>query len=232
MTTSRDIAPLMNKRLLSRLTAYAIQRADGKGYKRVTPSGGTMKGRVLIEHIEGETSIGHYLIDPDTNRTKLFAFDIDPDDGEPRERALEQDPEIWHEMLVLAQGLAQWTNRVVGTRSMVSYGGGKGVHVLCPIKGGFAAEDAVKAAEAIMHKAGFAVHSGANFWKSSSYPLLTLEVFPKQVDVDADGFGNLMRLPLGFNARYHREAYFVPRDVTALGFKDDPIETLTYGTVR
>ena len=46
------------------------------------------------------------------------------------------------------------------------------------------------------------------------------------------GFGNLMRLPLGVNSKTGREAYFIPLEAEALGHMDDPIATLTSGTIR
>lgn len=230
MTVHRAKTPaeLIGLRLLARRDAYAVHKRDG-GYSRQTVD---MNMSHLRSHITGKTDIGHYLIDPGEGITKLFAFDIDPDKGETRDKALAGDRDVWRHMILLGHGLAVASKRLCGTRSMVSYGGGKGLHVLCPFRHRVEPEEAIMAAEFILDKYGFEAARGANFWKSDMWPDFTIEVFPKQASVDEGGFGNLMRLPLGVNAATGNEGYFIPFEAEALGHMDDPIETLTSGTVR
>ena len=230
----------LGARLIARTDAYAIQTADS-GYVRKTER---VTLRQVQAHIAGDISIGHYLIDPADNATKMFAIDIDPDEPtkkqleanpdirNPRALAMAGDPKVWGEMIILAQSLCEIIERKIRCRPLVSYGGAKGLHVIAPVKQRTSALHLRKMGEAILSNRGFASHKGVNFWKSDAWPDLTLEIFPKQVEVDDDSYGNLMRLPLGVNPKTGREAYFLPQGVTMLGTPDDPEEALEFGTCR
>lgn len=243
METSQptDIAKLLGMRFLARRNAYAVQHQneDGHwGYARKTKD---MKLDLLVSHLAGDVSVGHYLINPEAweqdgvsylCHTRMFAFDIDPDKGDARDRAMENDPEIWRRMIILAHGLCQLSKRITGSLSIVSYGGAKGLHVLCPLRKKIDPVIAKEMGELILQDTGFHTFKGDNFWKSDVWPDLTVEIFPKQTHVEEGGFGNLMRLPLGVNSKTKREAYFIPQEAEALGHMDDPIATLTSGTIR
>lgn len=238
----QEAAKLLHSRLIARTDAFGLQKPDGS-YKRVTEP---MKMGHLIRHVLGEQSIGHYLIEPVSNTTKVFAFDIDADkeheDIDPetgkkrhnpaRDMALAFDPDIWTRMLSLAHGLASWARTWYDVRAMVSFGGGKGLHVICAVRKRMSAEAAGLAAQTILSDGGFEVFRGDIFWKSEAWPDLTVEVFPKQQSVEADGFGNLMRLPLGTNAKTGNMSYFIPAEVMSLGTIDDGLAVLMEGTWR
>lgn len=195
----------------------------------------------LRKHLRGEVSYGHYVVSKD-NTAKLFALDIDLDktasDNEPSPRDVwagsecEDKLRYRKQLRALGEGLAWRAHRLLGIDMAVSYSGSKGVHIY-----GFTGEiDAAEARQvALDFLATFVFRqvNGTNFWKHEyAYDNLTVEVFPKQASIGGDGFGNLMRLPLGRNAK-GGESFFL--DSTApidQMVPMDPLEALLKGTLR
>ena len=191
--------------------------------------------RDLERHVKGEVSWGHYLIDPATDTTKMFAFDIDAD-KEYRDMTDPGHPEyerLMGDMCILATGLCYGIKRISGTGlTLISYGGGKGLHVLGVVEEPTPSDEVRKMAFKVLTKFGcFEKIRGDNFWKHDTmYPEFTLEVFPKQDSVKKGSFGNLMRLPLGVNAKTGRKAFFVKGDTNME--PDDPTRALYGGSIR
>jgi hypothetical protein len=198
----------------------------------------TMKD--VDDHISGKRSWGHYLLDTDNN-TKMFAFDIDVDKPYRHIATNRADPEyydLWELVVTMASGLGSrsrwWCRDEFGLepKVMLSYGGGKGMHVLGVFDDLVPATVARAIAEGILLSFGcFKRSKGDIFWKhETDYPELELEVFPKQTEVKPGGYGNLMRMPLGINPKTGLPGHFVIPE-TALK-EDDPLATLQEGSWR
>lgn len=87
---------------------------------------------------------------------------------------------------------------------------GGGMHVLVPFGDPIPAADARKIGAEVMEAIYLRPSKGDNFWVPKSmtehWPV-EIEVFPKQ-DTN-QGFGNLIRLPLGWHSGTQRRTYFV-----------------------
>ncbi len=194
-------------------------------------------------HVEGMASYGHYLVDLD-GRCKLFAFDIDLDKSatwngqtfDPRAAwAGERSPikdRLQRELRALAEGLAYRVHDVLDVPCAVSYSGSKGVHVYA-LTGLRPATEVREAAVECLDNGAFQRHQGEAFWKHrSAFQAMTVEVFPKQTSVREDGYGNLMRMPLGRNLK-GKAACFLKLSAPSSKFvADDPEKVLAFGSIR
>lgn len=232
---SEEIGRLIGNRLIARKDVKALQTPE-KGYVRINQP---FKRRDMQEHLAGKKSWGHYLLNTD-NTTKVFAFDIDVDE-ELRHVVTGRDDhplyyQTWDHLHTVAVGLGSRTKRMagdLGVTTVLSYGGGKGLHVLGIWENPVPASESRMIAEAILGSFNcFHPHRGDIFWKHNEYyPELTIEVFPKQTEIASGGFGNLMRLPLGRNPKTGKEAFLVKPGSTFLQ-PDDPIGALREGSFR
>lgn len=117
-----------------------------------------------------------------------------------------------------------------------AYSGGKGVHVY-GFTGLIAAEDAREGAQIVLDAIGeFKPLRGEHFFRyqnedpSTGMPNLSVEVFPKQNNLDGKDLGNLMRLPLGRNLKSHDPTFFIDMKAPFTSMMPcDPEETLTVG---
>lgn len=129
-----------------------------------------------------------------------------------------------YQMRMLANMLARTIHSEFEMQTAVTYTGAKGVHVY-GFTGLMPAADVRAGAEFVMDKLGcFEPHLGNNFFKhkidpttvEDSFRCFTIEVFPKQTEVKAGGYGNLMRLPLGKNLKNPSDPTFFVDMRTAL----------------
>lgn len=100
-----------------------------------------------------------------------------------------------------------------------AYSGGKGVHVY-GFTGLMNAEEARGGAQIVLDTLGhYEASRGNNFFQDTNkdhikgFNNFSIEVFPKQSHIEADGLGNLMRLPLGRNLKSTDPTFFL--DMTA-----------------
>lgn len=237
------VAVELAKRFIARKDAKAVQHSNGSYSPARKANGELIPWTMgdLRKHLRGEVSFGHYLVSK-SNTSKLFALDIDLDKQSSK---INSSPRtVWaggesedkcryrKQLRALGEGLAWRAQRLLGIDMAVSYSGSKGVHVY-----GFTGEiEAAEARQVALDLLGtfvFKQVNGTNFWKHEYfYEDLTVEVFPKQASIGGDGFGNLMRLPLGRNAK-GGESFFL--DSTApidQMLPMDPIEALLKGTLR
>jgi len=101
--------------------------------------------------------------------------------------------------------------------TLFAYTGNKGLHVY-GLTGLCDAKDVRLGAEIVAEAAKMIPHKGQNFWKPAdtfAEPCaLTVEIFPKQTEIGEDGFGNLLRLPLGKNLKNPKHpTFFCSRSV-------------------
>lgn len=217
------------KRFIERRDVFAEQHSNGS----YTPVRRPIKLSDLHDHVEGRKSYGHYLVSTE-GRCRLFAFDIDfvkgirnpekpaewlplrwgDDEFYPREAFFDPLSPVRDTLIcqanALAEALARRTHRLLEIDVAVAYSGRKGLHVY-GFTGSEPADDVREAGERVLKSFGlFEPTRGKNFWHhADGYEAFEIEVFPKQTEVGKDGFGNLMRLPLGKHAVTHADAHFV-----------------------
>lgn len=190
----------------------------------------------IYAHLAGQKSFGHYLVSPENNKTRISALDIDADQ-ESRDRAVAGDPDVWREIIYMAEGLAFRAKRLaweakIPITVMLSYGGGKGLHVIIVHAEEVDAGAARGFGEGILGSFQcFHLHRGDIFWKHDDfYQDLTIEVFPKQTSVKKGQYGNLMRLPFGVNPKTGLKAFAVKPGGGLV--PDDPVRALQWGSLR
>lgn len=249
MSDSLDV--LLPKRFISRRDVKAVQHRDGS----YTPEREKWKMSDVKSHLSGDRSLGHYLIGEDDS-VKLFAFDIDlkkagvwmnvTEEDKLLEGGQECNPrEIWltpdHPakeyfttlLRCMAEGLAMRAHRISGGAFpiAIAYSGNKGLHVY-GFMGNVPAQEARDVAIEVLTSFNcFEPSRGNNFWVhtgDAGYAKnLEIEIFPKQGSLEGKELGNLMRLPLGVNAKSGQEAFFID---TRVGYnqlkKYDPMKAL------
>lgn len=145
------------------------------------------------------------------------------------------------QMMLLATKLASVVRGDWNLRCLVAYSGSKGVHVYAFLPEPTPASEAREAGQMIMESIGWVPKRAGNnpaggvadsynpqagprnFWVCPDldpvvgFPNFEIEVYPKQDEVRAGGFGNLMRLPLGRNYKAERDQAFIIDCRTPLG---------------
>lgn len=97
----------------------------------------------------------------------------------------------------------------------VSYSGNKGLHVYGLTGSHDAAELRTVAKEVLSSTGRYEPIRGDNFYAPIGKDLkvhntnVSIEVFPKQANLDGKDLGNLMRLPLGVNTKSGKRAHFI-----------------------
>lgn len=119
-------------------------------------------------------------------------------------------------------------------KCLVAYSGSKGVHVYAFFDEPTPAAEAREGAQILLRELGWKPKS-KNFWVPENmdpvlgYPNFEIEVYPKQDEVKADRYGNLMRLPLGKNLKSDKDkAFFIDfaNSPAAEMRPADPLESL------
>jgi len=100
----------------------------------------------------------------------------------------------------------------LGLPTLTAYSGNKGIHVY-GFTGLMEAKLVREAALLVLYALGCEPVKGDIFWKFPTRlgewnDLLTIELFPKQDELDEGRFGNLMRLPLGKNLKSPDPTFF------------------------
>lgn len=103
----------------------------------------------------------------------------------------------------------------LGVPAAAAYSGGKGVHVY-GFTGPMPADEVRAAADLVMAQLDeFELWKGKHFFRHKNLDPITgfgnfsVEVFPKQVDLEGKNLGNLMRLPLGRNRKSQDPTFFL-----------------------
>lgn len=234
---SDAVANLIAQKFIQRKDVKAIQFADGSWMPH-TVTGKHDGARLpwkrpdLLAHIEGQRTFGHYLLDADS-MTKLFAFDVDLEKNDERTgfvgvweddegQVHEFDPrEAWQDrkhparpymkiqFREISHRLMRGVYETLGLPCAAAYSGGKGIHVYA-FTGIISATEAREGAQIVLDAlGGFEATRGTNFFKHSKWHNLSIEVFPKQANLDGKDLGNLMRLPLGRNLKSKDPTFFI-----------------------
>lgn len=143
-----------------------------------------------------------------------------------------------YQMKMLAHRLASEIHILPGVDCAVAYSGHKGVHVY-GFTGPMPASEVREAAMYVLDNIDeFEAVRGKAFWEHKNddpvhgFKNFSVEVFPKQVDLDGKHLGNLMRLPLGVNHKAPKDPTFFLDMTSPLGQftpHPDPIELLKKG---
>lgn len=119
------------------------------------------------------------------------------------------------QLRMISSMLARTIKDVLDIPVAVAYTGAKGLHVY-GFTGSMPAEHVREAAQIVLDSLDcFEPARGKHFFRhkdqspEDGYPNISIEVFPKQTTINADGgFGNLMRLPLGRNLKAPNDPTF------------------------
>jgi hypothetical protein len=167
----KKLAQVLDRLFVNRHGSYALQQPDGQYYRVDAPL--TLK--VLGRDLRGELTVGVYQLGKD-NTVKWLCFDIDPEHN--------PDPSETAKKLVQAclENKRFYPNSVWLEASRYP---DPSFHVWVLFS--------------IPVKAKVAKWLGAQIIKFAEVNPKQLELFPKQTEIDSEGFGNLVKLPLGFH---------------------------------
>ncbi len=187
---------------------HARQTAFKKNRFGYVPVYEELQANHIKSHLAGDTTLGIYLVRKD-NSCSLMAIDIDVakpflDQFKSEQK---QRQNIRRLLLQTATHLID-AGAEIGLRFLVEFSGFKGLHL-------WAISD-------------FAVP--ARYWRqlgnwlkekiSRLPPEIQIEIFPKQDQVEIDGLGNLVKLPLGIHKASGQRSLFVDEQ----GFKPWPFQ--------
>lgn len=181
----------------SRIDVYAEQLPGGaysKVEKRLTKAD-------ILKHLSGEKSIGVYLISPATSKVCLGILDFDKYDDKLIDAQKHQVRSCYLAAVELG----------IDKSIIIEESGGKGFHLLV-ISDPLPAAKMRQVLQAIVDKADLETKTG-----------LQIEVLPKQDEIAPDGFGTVLKLPLGRHAKSGRWSMFVDEKF----HKTPPLNVLT-----
>lgn len=237
MSDNKELIKLLGNKFIQRRDVKAFQRDTGEWYPEDKPF--TMKdferhlaGTTTLGHymLDQESMCKLFAFDIDLVKhdrscedraCKGCSVTFPSFSGEGtitckiREAWLNPDSDELRDTLTLnlrcmAEGLAQRIDRLLGIPVAILNSGGKGLHVY-GFTGTIPAEVSREMALGILDGFGcFVPKRGQNFFiHETSYPVLEIEVFPKQGTLKNKEYGNLMSLPLGINRKSKLPKTFV-----------------------
>lgn len=217
-----------------------------------------IEGRVSYGHYlvdpDGQSKLFAFDIDlakADPDNGKTFQWiglepdgswsDMEPRTFDPREAwAHPKCPEPLKRFMTAcltetAALLAKWIDELIQIPLAVAYSGSKGLHVY-GFTGTADAEDCRDAAIEVIEMQGlYETIRGKCFYgpKDTSPKAMSscveIEIFPKQTNLDGKDLGNLMRLPLGDNAKGGRSHFVTLSSVVDEMTEMDPVKALEGG---
>jgi len=155
---------------VSRRDTYAVQRVQGEDQSYIRVDE-ELTDKVLKEHIEGKETVGIYQFGAGKGRVKWGCLDID---GEHVVNAGSKGYTLWQRLV--SAGFPSESILIEESGSPDSY------HIWVF----FENPTSAKSVKAFLEMIIKPIDSN-------------IEVFPKQKDVGVDGYGNLVKLPLGFH---------------------------------
>lgn len=240
-----EVVNLLAKRFIQRSDVKAIQHDNGAW----TPKREKFTRSDLESHVAGKHTLGHYLVDQE-DKCKLFIFDIDLVKEEQELEDLDGNThtvnprEVWqdrqhplafmlnHNLRCMAEGLAIRAYRLFQFPTAISFSGHKGLHVYI-FTGVVKAAAAREAALAVLESYGcFEPVRGRSQFRHSDgfYPMLNIEIYPKQDSLENKDLGNLVSLPLGIHRKTKNRKFFLTDKVPYGVFQEiDPEIALREG---
>lgn len=233
-----DVAALLAKRFISRRDVMAVQHADGsyEPERRAIKMGDLrahLAGERTIGHYVLDTDDKCKFFCYDLDLVEGWPDPADPKgpkvplpwDHGATYRPLDvwrsdPDPNPDYEDILMylrvqlhsaAAGLGEAIRAKLGIPVAVAYSGNKGIHVY-----GFTGHtEAAKARKAallilgVMGNKSWQPWKGQHFFRSDAFPVMSMEVFPKQDSLAGKDLGNLLRLPLGINQKSGGAGFFL-----------------------
>jgi hypothetical protein len=202
---------LLNKDNQCKLFAFDI---DIDGIKSGTPK----EDWCLLptSYIDGEYREYFHIDGRLAWKTDMAGFQLDGGPTYTRDMQIVSRDFLRYQLRRVADELMIAIRENLEIPTVFAYTGNKGLHVY-GFTGLMDAKDVREGAEICAEAARMRPHKGSNFWKPTdnfAEPCaLTVEIFPKQTTIGEDGFGNLLRLPLGKNLKNPEHPTFFCSDV-------------------
>lgn len=196
MRTRQNLADRFLELFSGRPDCFARQWADkNTGKSGYVPVRYAMRHSDLEAHFKGFDTCGIYLIHPD-GTVKLGVIDADLKDSLREASSLKKNiSAVKKEGTWLASRIIEISQKA-GARPCVEFSGGKGYHFW------YFFEEAVSAGQAKAALTNIAAQV------KNDLECFQLEVFPKQDHLTGQGFGNLVKLPLGVHKKTGKRSYF------------------------
>lgn len=196
MRTRERLADRFMDLFSGRPDCFARQWADkANGRSGYVPVRQPMRHADLEAHFKGFETCGIYLLHQD-GRVKLGVIDADLKSSFRESSVLRKNmAAVKRESAWMASRIME-ISAVAGLRPCVEFSGGKGYHFW------YFFQESVPAGQAKASLARIAdqVKNDLEFFQ--------LEVFPKQDHLSGQGFGNLVKLPLGIHRKTGKRSYF------------------------
>ena len=176
---------------------YARQWQSASGGTGYTPVREPVTPSVIKQHILGNHTLGFYQLRMD-NTVSFIAFDVDIPKG--LIPSLITDSREWNaaNARIIKYGLSVSEKAAkMDTAAYIEHSGFKGCHCWILLDRPMPAATARKFATYLLKEAG-SPPEGAS-----------VEIFPKQVSLNKDGLGNLIKVPFGLHRRSGKRALFI-----------------------
>lgn len=253
---SKDLEDLIAKKFISRRDVKAVQRSNGDYNPVQSPFSrkdlaAHLEGRKTYGHYmlgkDGTCKLIAFDIDLE-QRSDKNPVGWAPTDSTLSEFTECNPREIWgdrtkkqerawlkYELKMAAHTLVRAVEELLAVPVAAAYSGGKGIHVYA-FTGAISGSDAREGAEIVLDSVeNFKLFRGNNFYRIPDprpgllYSNISIEIYPKQSAVsEKDGYGNLMRLPLGRNLKSNDPTFFLDLTSPMGQFKRlDPLVALS-----
>ena len=179
---NRGVAVALKLRFVNRSDTYAIQQKDNS-YRRIDKP---LTEDVILKHLDGKVTVGPYQLDLTNNHVKWACFDIDP----------ERIPESKK----IAEKICEQASRFFGDKAAIleaSRFPDESYHIWILFDPAIPAKVAKLLAQKIL--------------EAAKLDEVDIEIFPKQEEVSEDGYGNLVKLPLGIHRQYGKRSQFLDK---------------------
>lgn len=177
---NQGIAIALKLRFVNRSDTYAVQQKDNS-YRRIDKA---LTENLILQHLEGKITVGPYQLDPTNNHVKWTCFDIDPERiPEPKK---------------VASKICEYASKIFGEKAVLleaSRHPDESYHIWILFDPSIPAKVAKLLAQKIL--------------KAAKLEKVDIEIFPKQDKILEDGFGNLVKLPLGIHQKYRKRSLFL-----------------------
>ncbi|NPA15240.1 MAG: hypothetical protein GXO44_01675 [Deferribacteres bacterium] len=206
-TCGGELAKLMLDLFPGREGVFAKQWIFPDGEVGYIPVERNLSASVLMKHLKGEETVGIYVVRRN-NTVKLIAFDVDV------KKHLFKEPvvvgsDLFHEILDFA-GVIKRKLSQLGMPSYLEYSGAKGIHLWVFLNKSTPCREAFDFCKSLL--------------SDVEVPhFLHVDFFPRQPFVKQNGYGNLIKLPLGIHRKTGIRSCFLNDDGTTV---EQPLEFL------
>ncbi len=193
---SENLIIMMLNLFAGREGAYARQWKNSEGHCGYMPVNEHLNEKVIKNHLLGNISVGIYQLRTDST-VNWICFDVDIQKSILKEASSDND--LWKRALLNAKNTAVKIYDECAKfdiDSYIEFSGYKGYHIWIFLEKPIVARMAKKFGNILISK----IIPEKN---------CSIEVFPKQNFVKADGYGNLVKLPLGIHIFNGKRSYFI-----------------------